>query len=407
MVCLQQLTKGKLHLQDGESAWDFGGSRTAEPTAEIRVEDFRFYRTLAMEGTLGAGEAYLNGWWNSDDLVALFRLLSRNASVMDDVDGVAARVVRSLSAWAHFIRRNTVRGSRRNIAAHYDLGDDFYSLFLDETMTYSAGVFLHPHSTLTDASREKYDRICRKLQLTPDNHILEIGTGWGGFALHAARNYGCQVTTTTISRRQHLYARERVRHAGLDGRVHVLSEDYRNLSGIYDHIVSIEMIESVGHEYLDQFFQQCSRIVSAEGMVLLQAITIPDHRFDQYVRSVDFIQKYIFPGGCLPSISALSNAIGRTTDLRFMHMEEFGHHYAETLARWRQRFWRNIDQVRCLGFNERFIRMWHYYLCYCEAGFLENQIGVTQILLAKPSCERRPLLWWQEQASVPERESRG
>ncbi len=326
---------------------------------------------------------------------------------MGSVDGVAARFARSLSAWMHFFRRNTVRGSRRNIAAHYDLGEDFYSLFLDETMTYSAGVFLHPHSTLADASREKYDRICRKLQLTPENHILEIGTGWGGFALHAARNYGCKVTTTTISRRQHLHATERVRQVGLQGRINVLNEDYRNLSGSYDHIVSVEMIESVGHKYLDLFFERCSRLLRPEGMMLFQAITIPDHRFVQYVRTVDFIQKYIFPGGCLPSISALSNSIGRATDFRFVQMEDFGSHYAETLARWRQRFWQNIDQVRSLGFDERFIRMWHYYLCYCEAGFLENQIGVAQILLAKPNCERSPLLWCEEQGSTPEREPRG
>jgi len=393
---LQRLTQGKLRLQDAESAWDFGSSSRAEPTAEIRVEDFRFYRTLALEGTLGAAEAYLNGWWSSDDLVALFRLLSKNAEVLGSFDGVAARFVRGLSAWAHFFRRNTIQGSQRNIAAHYDLGEDFYALFLDESMTYSSGIFLHPHSTLADASREKYDRICRKLQLTPENHILEIGTGWGGFALHAARNYGCQVTTTTISRRQYQHAQERVRQAGLQGRINVLSEDYRNLSGRYDHLVSVEMIEAVGHQYLDRFFGQCSRLLRPEGLMLLQAITIPDQHFDQYIRSVDFIQKYIFPGGCLPSISALSNAVGRTTDFRFLHLEDFGHHYAETLARWRQRFWQNVDQVRSLGFDERFIRMWHYYLCYCEAGFLENQTGVVQILLAKPKCERNPLFGWEE-----------
>lgn len=399
---LQGLTKGRLRLQDPESSWVFGPTDRGGLAAEVRVEDYRFYRTLALEGTLGAAEAYLNGWWNSDDLVDLFRLLTTNSDVLGSVDGVIARLARGLSAWGHFFRRNTVRGSRRNIAAHYDLGEDFYSLFLDETMTYSAGVFLHPDSTLADSSQEKYDRICRKLQLTPNHHILEIGTGWGGFAPHAAQQYGCRVTTTTISRRQYQYARDRVRQAGLEGRITLLNDDYRHLTGVYDHLVSVEMVEAVGHQYLERFFGQCSRLLRRDGMMLLQAITIPDHQFAQYVRSVEFIQKYIFPGGCLPSIGAIAAAVGRTTDFRFLHLEDFGYHYAETLARWRQRFWQNIDKVRSLGFDERFIRMWHYYLCYCEAGFLENQIGVAQILLARPDC-RSSLLRWDETPGTAER----
>jgi cyclopropane-fatty-acyl-phospholipid synthase len=392
-------------LQDAESSWDFGAKDAFGPAAEIRVEDYRFYRALALEGTLGAADAYLNGWWNSEDLVGLFRLLTTNSDVLGTVDGLIARLARGLSAWGHFLRRNTVRGSRRNIAAHYDLGEDFYSLFLDETMTYSAGVFLHPDAALADASREKYDRICRKLQLTPENHILEIGTGWGGFALHAAQHYRCRVTTTTISRCQYQHARDRVRQAGLEGRIAVLSDDYRNLTGVYDHLVSVEMVEAVGHQYLDRFFGQCSRLLRPDGLMLLQAITIPENRFPQYVRSVEFIQKYIFPGGCLPSIGAIAAAVGRTTDFRFLHLEDFGSHYAETLARWRQRFWQNIDKVRSLGFEERFIRMWHYYLCYCEAGFLENQIGVAQIVLARPSCRRRPLLWMDDAVGTAAQEA--
>lgn len=373
--------------------WDFGTDDGGVPTVEICVEDYRFYRALALKGTLGAAEAYLNGWWNCEDLVGLFRLLTTNSDVLGSVDSMIARLVRGLSTCAHFFRRNTLRGSRRNIAAHYDLGEEFYSLFLDETMTYSAGVFLNPHSTLADSSREKYDRVCRKMRLAPQHHILEIGTGWGGFALHAAQQYGCRVTTTTISRRQYEYTRDRVRQAGLEGRITVLSDDYRNLTGVYDHLVSVEMIEAVGHQYLDRFFGQCSRLLRRDGLMLLQAITIPDHRFDQYVRSVEFIQKYIFPGGCLPSIGAIAAAIGRTTDFRFLHLEDFGYHYAETLARWRQRFWQNIDKVRSLGFDERFIRMWHYYLCYCEAGFLENQIGVAQVVMARPDCRRQLPQW--------------
>jgi len=405
MRCLQGLTHGRLRLQDAESAWRFGANDVDEPIAVVRVKDYRFYRTLALEGTLGAAEAYINGWWNSDDLVGLFRLLTANSAVMQSVDGVIARLARGLSIGAHFLRRNTVQGSRRNIAAHYDLGDDFYSLFLDETMTYSAGVFLDPDSTLADSSREKYDRICRKLRLAAHHHILEIGTGWGGFAVHAARHYGCRVTTTTISRRQYQYACDRVRQAGLEGRITVLNDDYRNLTGVYDHLVSVEMVEAVGHQYLDRFFGQCARLLRPDGLMLLQAITIPDHAFDRYVRSVEFIQKYIFPGGCLPSIGSVAGAVGRATDFRFLHLEDFGYHYAETLARWRQRFWQNIDKVRSLGFDERFIRVWHYYLCYCEAGFLDNQIGVAQILLARPDC-RHSLLRWDESPGTAERKVR-
>lgn len=403
---LHGLARGRLCLHDAESSRVFGVDNSGMSTAEIRVEDDRFYRTLALEGSLGAAEAYLNGWWNSEDLVGLFRLLAVNSDVMGSMDGGIARLALRVSAWAHARRRNTERGSRRNIAAHYDLGDDFYSLFLDETMTYSAGVFLHPDSTLADASREKYDRICRKLQLMPGHHILEIGTGWGGFALHAARHYGCRVTTTTISRCQYQYACDRIRRAGLDERITVLSDDYRNLTGVYDHLVSVEMVEAVGHQYLDRFFGQCSRLLRPDGLMLLQAITIPDHRFEQYRRSVDFIQKYIFPGGCLPSIAAIATALGRATDFRFLHLEDFGYHYAATLARWRQRFGQNIDQVKALGFDERFIRAWHYYLCYCEAGFLENQIGVAQVLLARPNCRRTSLLWQTEIAGTPGREVR-
>lgn len=390
---LRELQTGRLRLHDGESEWEFGPARPGERTAVLRVDDFRFYRALALQGTLGAAEAYLQGWWHSDDLVELFRLLTQNEEVLLQMDGVLPRLFIKLSYWEHWLRRNSLHGSRRNIAAHYDLGEEFYSLFLDETLTYSAGVFAGPHCTLEEASREKYDRICRKLMLTRDSHLLEIGTGWGGFALHAAKNYGCKVTTSTISRSQYDYARGQIYRAGLADQVTVLCEDYRSLKGTYDHIVSVEMIEAVGHAYLDQFFRQCSSLLRSDGMLLLQAITIPDYRFDQYTRSVDFIQKYVFPGGCLPSLAAMGTSIGRETDLRFVHLEDFSSHYAETLARWRERFGHNIDRIRSLGMDERFLRLWNYYLCYCEAGFLDNQIGVAQILLCKPNCRRGPLLW--------------
>jgi cyclopropane-fatty-acyl-phospholipid synthase len=293
----------------------------------------------------------------------------------------------------NWLRRNTRTGSKRNIADHYDLSNDFFAAMLDPTMTYSSGVFLTSTSTLAEASAEKYDRICRKLLLTPNDHVLEIGTGWGGFALHAAKHYGCQVTTTTISQEQHAFAATRIREALLEDRITLLSDDYRDLHGHYDKLVSIEMIEAVGEKFLPEYFSKCSELLKPEGMMLLQAITIPDFRYDRYRKSVDFIQRYVFPGGFLPSIGAIGDGISRSTDFRFFHAEDFGSHYARTLFLWRRNFWENIDKVRSLGFDERFIRTWHYYLCYCEAGFRERQIGVSQLLLAKPACRREPLLW--------------
>lgn len=386
------MQKGRLRLRDAVSEVEFGRVDDDANDVEIQVHDCRAYRALALKGTLGAADAYIHGWWDCEDLVGLFRKLTNNADAMSAMDRGLPRLMTRAGAWAQVLCRNTIAGSRRNIRAHYDLGDDFYALFLDETMSYSSGIFAEAGSTLHQASVKKFERICRKLELSPRDHVLEIGTGWGGFALHAARNYGCQVTTTTISRNQFEYASRRVAEAGLKGRVTVLAEDYRNLTGAYDKIVSIEMIEAVGHEFLDQFFRKCSDLLRPSGLMLLQSITIPDHRYDAYRRSVDFIQKYIFPGGCIPAFSAMGNAIRRATDFRIFHLEEFGRHYAETLARWRARFWENIDRVRRLGFDERFVRMWHYYLCYCEAGFLDNQIGVAHLVLAKPACQRSPIL---------------
>lgn len=396
-----RLGEGRLTVVDGDGRWEAGPG--GGPAAVVRVHDPRAYRALALRGTLGAADSYLAGEWDGESLVDVFRVLARNLDVLTRLDGPAARAFRGLAVRAHALRQNSVTGSRRNIAAHYDLGDDFFATFLDETMTYSAGVFLRPADTLADASREKYDRACRKLRLGPGHHVLEIGTGWGGFAVHAARHYGCRVTTTTISRRQREYARARVRREGLEGRVTVLGEDYRTLTGRYDHLVSIEMIEAVGYRYLDGYFRACGRLLRPDGMMLLQAITVPDYRFARYVRSVEFLQRHVFPGGCVPSIGSLAAAVGRATDFRMIHQEDFAPHYAETLARWRGAFLRNLDRVRGLGFDERFVRMWHYYLAYCEAGFRENVVGVSQILYARPQCHRPPVLWrGEDECSEPE-----
>ncbi len=325
------------------------------------------------------------------NLTTAMRVLAQNDEVLAGVETGAARLVRPLRAAVNWLRRNTRAGSKRNISAHYDLSNDFFALMLDPTMTYSSGVFPSPAATLEEASIEKYDRICRKLQLSPQDHVLEIGTGWGGFAEHAVKNYGCRVTTTTISDEQHAYAKQRFQEAGIADRVSLLKDDYRDLRGTYDKLVSIEMIEAVGEKFLPGYFAKCSELLKPHGMMCLQAITIPDHRYDTYRKSVDFIQRYIFPGGFLPSMGAMARCIGRGTDFRFLHVEDFAPHYATTLAHWRRNFWREIEAVRSLGFDERFIRTWHYYLCYCEAGFRERQIGVAQLVLTKPACRREPI----------------
>ncbi len=383
---------GQLTVVDRSGAFEFGQIGASGHAATINVHDRRFYRSVVLGGGLGAAEAYLRGYWDSPDLCATMCVLAQNSSAIAGIEQGAAKLLRPLRSAANWLRRNTRAGSKRNISAHYDLSNDFFALMLDPTMTYSSGVFPTSESTLEEASLEKYDRICRKLQLKPNDHVLEIGTGWGGFAEHAVKNYGCRVTTTTISDQQHAYAERRFRSGSLGSRITLLKDDYRDLQGQYDKLVSIEMIEAVGEKFLPGYFAKCSQLLKPAGMMALQAITIPDHRYGPYRKSVDFIQRYIFPGGFLPSVGVIANCVGQETDFRFFHMEDFGPHYAETLAHWRHRFWCNIDAVRSLGFDDRFIRTWHYYLCYCEAGFREREIGVSQLVLTKPECRREPLI---------------
>ncbi|MEO7727774.1 MAG: cyclopropane-fatty-acyl-phospholipid synthase family protein, partial [Burkholderiales bacterium] len=349
-----------------------------------RVHDPRFYSEVAFAGSIGAGEAYMQGYWSVDDLTALMRILLQNCAVMDGLETGLARFIAPLQKALHWTARNTHSGSRRNIAAHYDLGNDFFRTFLDPTMMYSSAVFERPEMTLEQASVAKLDRICRRLQLKPDDHVIEIGTGWGGFALHAAGRYGCRVTTTTISGEQHDLARERFAAAGLAGRITLLKEDYRNLGGTYDKLVSIEMIEAVGHQYYDTYFRKCSDLLKPDGAMLLQAITIADQRYAAARDSVDFIKRHIFPGSCIPSVAAITDAIARVTDLRLVHLDDIGPDYAVTLARWRENLFANLDRVRGLGYTDEFVRMWEFYLCYCEAGFEERVIGDAQFLFVKP-----------------------
>jgi cyclopropane-fatty-acyl-phospholipid synthase len=330
----------------------------------------------------------MQGDWHCDDLTGLVRLMVVNRHLMNDVDSGWSALSAPLLKAAHWLNRNHKAGSRRNIAAHYDLGNGFFELFLDDTMAYSCGIFRSAQSSLREASIAKFDAACSKLGLAEGQHLLEIGTGWGGLAIHAARHYGCKVTTTTISREQYEFARERVRSFGLQDRITLLLEDYRELRGEYDALVSIEMIEAVGHQYLDTYFRSCSNLLKPTGAMLLQAITIRDQYYEQARRSVDFIKRFIFPGSCIPSVRAMMSSVARSTDLVLSHLEDIGPHYARTLRHWRERFLARQSAVRSLGYPESFLRMWEYYLCYCEGGFEERQLGDVQMLLTKPRSRR-------------------
>ncbi len=393
LALMRHIRLGRITIEDAWGRHTFGEVTDRVPlTATIQVHHLRSYTRTIFGGSIGAAEAYMTGLWRTDALTDLIRIFVLNQQAFEEMDSGWMRLTEPFYKLCHFLRRNTVAGSRENIVAHYDLGNDFYRLFLDPTMTYSAGIFQSPETTLEQASIAKYDRICRKLNLGPEDHVLEIGTGWGGFALHAAGRYGCRVTTTTISDQQYAYARQRVAAAGLADRITLLKEDYRHLQGSYDKLVSIEMIEAVGHQYLPLFFDTCSRLLKDDGVMLLQSITIRDQVYDQHRTSVDFIKRYIFPGSCIPSISAMSRVLGRKTDLKLYHLEDITPHYVRTLYEWRQRFFKNIDQVRRMGFSDAFIRMWEYYLCYCEAGFAEHYIGNVQMVLGKPMYREAAIL---------------
>ncbi len=386
---LQKLNGGAIQLIDSSGSITLG--QGGDLKSNMIVHNPAFFRHAVLGGSLSVAESYLRGDWDCDDLTTFFRIFVRNIEATDQLDRGLSRIARWVNRLYHRWHANSRSGSRRNIHAHYDLGNDFFRLMLDDTLAYSSGIFLTPTSSLREASVEKMDRICRKLDLRPDDHLLEIGTGWGGLAIHAATEFGCRVTTTTISQQQFVVARQRIDEAGLSDRVTLLLQDYRDLTGRFDKLVSIEMIEAVGHRYFDTYFHKCSELLKPDGTFVLQGIVMPDRRYAQYLKSVDFIQKYVFPGGCLPSVSAMLASISRVTDMRFVHAEEFGTHYARTLREWRQRFHERLDDVRRLGFPDRFIRMWNYYLSYCEAAFDERFTGVVQIQFAKPGCQRDPL----------------
>jgi cyclopropane-fatty-acyl-phospholipid synthase len=389
---LAGLRDGELTVRDADAQWQFGQrTERCALSATITVDNPQFYADAAFGGTTGAGEAYINGLWRCDDLTALVRIMVVNRQVMENMEGGVATVSNWVRRAMHWVNRNSKSGSARNIAAHYDLGNELYKLFLDDTMAYSCGIFETEEATMHEASIAKFDAACRKLALTPNDHLVEIGTGWGGLAIHAAERYGCKVTTTTISHEQHDFAKDKIAARGLSDRITLLFEDYRDLKGRFDKLVSVEMIEAVGAKYLDTYFAKCSSLLKPNGAMLLQAITIQDQFYAEALKSVDFIQRYVFPGSFIPSVTAIADSLTRVTDLKIFNLEDIGPHYARTLRLWRERFFANISQVRNLGYPDSFARLWEFYLCYCEGGYAERQLGNVQMLLTKPAC-RRPAI---------------
>jgi cyclopropane-fatty-acyl-phospholipid synthase len=378
-LLLGRLREGRVEVVAGERARAFGPA-DAPLSATVRSGDERFLEALP-RGSLALADTYADGAWDSDDLVALVRIGARELPRLDRFRRMLAPLRNALTR----IPRNTRDGARRHIAAHYDLGNDMFRTFLDDTMTYSCAYFESPEVTLREAQEAKLDRICRKLELGPDDHLVEIGTGWGSFAMHAAGRYGCRVTTTTISREQHELATQRIREAGLDDRVSVVLEDYRDLRGRFDKLVSIEMIEAVGWQYFDTFFRRCAELLRPTGLMLLQAITIEDRFYELEKASRSFIKQLIFPAGCLPSVEVIRRSAARVTDMRMLDLEDITEHYPETLRRWRQNFVSSAERVTELGYDLRFRRLWELYFAWCEGGFRERRIGDVQALFAKPS----------------------
>ena len=362
---------------------------SGEPRAHLRIHDPACFRRLVLGGSVGAGESYMAGQWDCDQLVDLVRILVRNREALAVLDGVATVPATLLDGLRHLLRRNSRSGSRRNVREHYDLGNEFFRLFLDQRMMYSAAVYDTGRESLDSASEAKLDRLCRKLRLGAGDRLLEIGTGWGGLALHAAANYGCHVTTCTISRAQHDHAKALVAARGLAGQVVVLLEDYRDLRGSYDKLASVEMVEAVGHAYLDGYFRTCAKLLRPNGLMALQAIVIRDARYRRALHKADFIKKHIFPGGLIPSVSVLANAAARA-DLSLANLEDFAADYALTLRDWRRRLDANAGEVRALGFATEFLRMWRFYFAYCEGGFRERAISDVQALFTMQDYRGRP-----------------
>lgn len=390
---LGQLREGVLTIrQSGMDDLVFGDGNTEHRPAELIVHDQSTWRDLLTGGSVGAAEAYVAGDWSSPDLTALLRFFTRNIDRMNEFEDKFSWVTKPALKGLHWLNRNTRDGSRKNISAHYDLGNDLFEAFLDPTMMYSSAIYPSEESTLEEAAVHKLDTICQKLDLQPNDRVIEIGTGWGGFAIHAAKHYGCHVTTTTISKEQLELAQERVRSAGLEDRITLLFDDYRDLAGQFDKLVSIEMIEAVGPQFLDSYFSQISVLLKPDGLALIQAINMPEQRYLRALKNVDFIQRFIFPGSFIPSFGAILESVRNESNLVLTHSEDTGFHYARTLRDWCERFMANREQLESMGYDQAFRRLWNFYFAYCEAGFSERAIGVSQLILAKPGNKRRNIL---------------
>ncbi|HEY8502170.1 MAG TPA: cyclopropane-fatty-acyl-phospholipid synthase family protein [Solirubrobacterales bacterium] len=381
---LGRVSSGRIDVVEGGRERSYGPAG-ADLHATVTINDPSAWRD-PLHGSIGLGEGYVEGRWETDDLVALIRIAARELRQMDGVRGLVARPRGLWHRVRHLVPENTRGGARRNISAHYDLGNDLFAAFLDERMMYSCAYFPDEAASLEEAQLAKLDRICDRLQLGPENHLLEIGTGWGGMAIHAARRSGCRVTTTTISREQFELATERVRAAGLEGQVTVLLQDYRDLDGRYDRLVSVEMIEAVGWQYFDDYFRRCDELLTDDGLMLLQAITIDDRIYEIEKAAQSFANTHVFPGGCLPSEGLIAGCLERVTSMKQVWIEDITAHYPPTLATWRERFFAAWERLRDRGYDERFRRLWDFYLSSSEAGFRERRIGDVQALFAKPGA---------------------
>lgn len=379
---LEKIEHGKLTITDSQGNYHFGDSNS-DLEVILTVSDSNAYADFLVGGSLGAGESYIRGEWTCNNLTSLIRLFSRNMKLVDSMDSGLAKIGSPVLRTLHWLNRNTKTGSRKNIEAHYDLGNDFFKLFLDDSMMYSSAIFEKEDSSLFNAQQHKLKTICEKLQLTESDHLLEIGTGWGAMAIYAAEHYGCKVTTTTISKEQYALAKERIREKNLDDKIELLLMDYRDLKGTYSKVVSIEMVEAVGHEYLEEYFQKCSDLTADNGLFLMQVITIPDQRYDSARKEIDFIKRYIFPGSCIPSIEKINKCIKNKSDYRLVDLNEYAWHYAKTLNIWHENLMKHEKEIE-QKFSPEFIRMWKFYFSYCEGGFAERVIGSSQMLFAKP-----------------------
>ncbi|MGO2134078.1 class I SAM-dependent methyltransferase [Marinobacter sp.] len=390
---LRQLGEGTLTIR--ESSMDdlvFGDGNNDHQPAELIIHHQSTWQDLLTGGSVGAAEAYVAGDWSSPDLVALLRFFTRNIDRMNEFEDRFSWVTKPALKGLHWLNRNTKDGSRKNISAHYDLGNDLFETFLDPTMMYSSAIYPSEESTLEEAAVHKLDTICTKLDLRPTDRVIEIGTGWGGFGIHAAKHYGCHVTTTTISKEQLELAQERVRSEGLEDKITLLFDDYRDLSGQFDKLVSVEMIEAVGPQFLDSYFGQINALLKPDGLALVQAINMPEQRYQRALKNVDFIQRFIFPGSFIPSFGTILESVRNESNLVLTHSEDAGFHYARTLRDWCDRFMNNCEKLESMGYDHAFRKLWHFYFAYCEAGFNERAIGVSQLVFAKPGNKRQNIL---------------